>query len=281
MNTQVIEETRQLLTRRAPSVLTEYAHHNTSDKYNHFSTWGLIQTMLNEGFKVTKANEQCARSIDRKGFQKHEIRLRHTSTEAKSIGDSLLEIILTNSHDGKSSYTLQAGLFRLICSNGLTVSESTFEPIRIRHVGATMSDVIDASFKVIEELPRLQDSVKQFQSITLTDSERLAFGKAALQLKYDADENTGVLLSPVTENRIIQPRRYEDQKSDLWSTFNVVQENLIKGGQRGLMPVILENGRISRRRATVREVKGIDQNNKLNKALWSLAEEMKKIKSVA
>jgi hypothetical protein len=64
-------------------------------------------------------------------------------------------------------------------------------------------------------------------------------------------------------------RRYDDQKNDLWTTYNRVQENVIKGGIR----------QVNRRKS--RGVNGIDENLRLNKALWTLAEQMKQLKEAA
>ena len=51
-------------------------------------------------------------------------------------------------------------------------------------------------------------------------------------------------------------RRPEDNSLDLWTTFNRVQENVMRGGQEGVRRAV--NG--SRRRTTVRPVNGIDSN---------------------
>jgi len=55
-------------------------------------------------------------------------------------------------------------------------------------------------------------------------------------------------------------------QSFLWHTYNMVQENLMKGRVRQT------NLRSSR------PIKSIDKNVKVNRALWELAEGMKKIK---
>jgi hypothetical protein len=57
----------------------------------------------------------------------------------------------------------------------------------------------------------------------------------------------------------------------------VIQENVIRGGQRG--QVVATNG--ARRRASVREVAGIDQGRALNRALWVLTERMAELRSKA
>jgi Domain of unknown function (DUF932) len=67
---------------------------------------------------------------------------------------------------------------------------------------------------------------------------------------------------------LLDPRRLGDGAKDLWTTLNTVQENLIRGGQRDY----------SRRRPDgrwmpeSRGIKGIDEDLKLNKALWQMAE---------
>ena len=62
----------------------------------------------------------------------------------------------------------------------------------------------------------------------------------------------------------------------LWQTFNVIQENLIRGGLDGRRQTA--DGRI--RRSRTRPINGIDQNVGLNRALWTLAEGMQRLKGV-
>ena len=83
-------------------------------------------------------------------------------------------------------------------------------------------------------------------------------------MKYDENE------APITANQLLSTRRIADRNPDLWSNFNRVQENIIRGGLRGRTA----NGN----RTTTREVKSIDNNVKLNKALWILADGMRQLK---
>ncbi|MNR39035.1 hypothetical protein D3C85_1571990 [compost metagenome] len=106
------------------------------------------------------------------------------------------------------------------------------------------------------------------RAIELKPEEAQVFASAALELKYDA---SAAKPAPITETQILAPRRYEDARTDLWSTFNVAQENLMRGGLIG------RNATGQRRRT--REVQGIDQGVKLNRALWMLAEGMRKLKA--
>jgi hypothetical protein len=68
----------------------------------------------------------------------------------------------------------------------------------------------------------------------------------------------------VTESQILSPRRWQDESNDLWTTYQRVQENLIKGGLSGRN---VKGGRMH-----TRAVRGIDGDVKLNRALWVMAE---------
>jgi hypothetical protein len=146
------------------------------------------------------------------------------------------------------------------------VSGDTLSDIRIRHKGNIVDNVIDGAFRVLEEFEQIGGQMDGMKALTLSQGEQSAFARAALALKFD----TELAPAPVTESQVLRPRRMEDGAGDLWTTFNRVQENLVKGGLRGRSAT----GQVR----TTREVKGIDQNIKLNRALWVLAEEMRKIK---
>ena len=63
--------------------------------------------------------------------------------------------------------------------------------------------------------------------------------------------------------RILVPRRPEDVGNDLWSTFNVLQENLLQGGILRRSP--------SNRLTRTRRITAIGEDVRLNSALWEMA----------
>lgn len=85
------------------------------------------------------------------------------------------------------------------------------------------------------------------RSISLDAGEAAAFGRAALSLKYEPDP---IKPAPITETQLLAPRRSADTGADLWSTFNRLQENIIRGGLRARTA--------TGRRTTTREVQDID-----------------------
>ncbi|MBP3163228.1 DUF945 domain-containing protein, partial [Klebsiella pneumoniae] len=195
------------------------------------------------------------------GHTKHMVRLRR---EGANKGTEVPEIILLNSHDGSSSYQMIPGMFRFVCTNGL-VCGTSFGEIRVPHKGDIVGRVIEGAYEVLGIFDKITEGVDVMKSITLTKEEQRLFGQAALTYRYE-DENK----SPVSIEQIIHPRRYEDKKYDIWTTYQRVQENLIKGG----LPGRTEKGK----RTTTRPVKAIDGDVKLNKALWLIAEKFRTLK---
>jgi len=256
-----------MLMRMAPSIFALEPYHKMSDKYGFVPTIDVIEAMRSEGYQPFRAFEARTRIDDKHGYVKHLIRLRHADA-APMKGDLFPEIILVNSHDGASAYQMHAGLFRLVCSNGMIVADSTFEKVSIRHSGSVLEEAMRAAFAIGGEVPRIQDQVEQFQAITLTPNEQGIFAEAALSLRYPE-------APPINPVQLLNSRRYEDKDLSLFTTLNKVQENIVKGGIHGQ-----SQGR-TRRRMTTRAITGVDQDVKLNKALWLMAERMAELKQAA
>jgi hypothetical protein len=249
----------------APSVFASQAWDGVSSKYTFLPTSVIVERMRDNGWLPVAVTEQAVRLQERNGFQKHVIRFQRAD-QLGQILEYRPEVCLVNSHDRSSAYQLHAGLFRFVCSNGLIVADSTFEHISIRHAGFNPDKVIDASFRVLDHIPQLTENVESFRARRLTLEEQRAFAESAIVLKYDELEK-----APVGPEKLLQARRYEDQGNDLWNTFNRCQENLIRGGVKDYSRR-KDNGK---RHPRTRPVTGIDENVRLNKALWHLAEALK------
>ena len=70
--------------------------------------------------------------------------------------------------------------------------------------------------------------------------------------------------------------RADDRANDLWTTLNVIQENVMRGGLSARASASMDqHGRWRRGRVvTTRAVNNIDQGVKLNRALWVLGARM-------
>lgn len=248
----------------APSIFAKAAHQSRSERYTYIPTATVLTGLRKEGFQPFMVTQTQVRDDSKREFTKHMVRLRHANQINDAEAD---EVILLNSHDGTSSYQMLAGMFRFVCSNGLVCGE-TVDDVRVRHKGNIVENVIEGAFEVLAGFSRVRQSRDAMGAITLAPPEADAFARSALALKYEPDATRP---APLTETQILAPRRVEDDRADLWTTFNRVQENLVRGG----IPSRTRNGR----RVNTREMQGIDQTVKLNRALWMLAEEMQRLKA--
>jgi hypothetical protein len=257
----------------APSAFAEEKHESRSARYTYIPTSAVIEGLMDEGFQPFKAVQGRSRIEGKGDFTKHMIRFRHASS-INIVDESVPEVVLINSHDGTSAYKLIAGIFRIVCSNGLVVAESTVGSLSVPHKGDIVSQVIEGSFEIIDNSRKALTATRQWQNLQLTSGEQNAFAEAAHELRFADAE--GKVETPITPAQLLAPRRSADSGNDLWRTFNRVQENTIRGG-------ITAWGRDANsrmRRTTTREVKGIDQDVKLNRALWILTEKMAELKGV-
>lgn len=248
--------THDELFRTVPSIFSETKHDSRSDRYTYIPTITLLDNLKREGFQPFFACQTRVRDLTKRDHTKHMLRLRR---EGQITGNQVPEIILLNSHDGSSSYQMLPGLFRAVCQNGLICGE-TFGEVRVPHKGDVVERVIEGAYEVLGIFERVDEKREEMQQLILPPPAQQALAKAALTYRY-GDEH-----QPISELQILSPRRWQDESPDLWTTYQRIQENLIKGGLRGRNA----QGRNQQTRA----VRGIDGDVKLNRALWVMAETM-------
>lgn len=267
----------------APSSMAIAPHESRSDRYTYIPTREVIVGMQDAGFSPYSATQSRTRDESRKDFTKHMIRFRRMADMSRQaiVGELVPEIVMVNAHDGTAAYNLMAGIWRFVCGNGMMVSDSMLASVHIQHKGDIVGQVIEGSLAIASHSDKALDTIKTWQNLQLTQGEQSAFAESAHILRFADAE--GKVNTPITAAQLLQVRRMEDSGKDLWRTFNRVQENVIKGGlsARTQASVDAQGRRIAPRRVSTREVKGIDQDVKLNRSLWHLAERMAELKSAA
>ncbi|MCX6643581.1 MAG: DUF932 domain-containing protein, partial [Candidatus Bathyarchaeota archaeon] len=103
-----------------------------SDKFTHIPTFKVIEDMAKLGWNVVDAKQVKARKEETRGFQKHLVVFRNNDVVINGAdGDTVFpQILLTNSNDGKNAFTFTAGLFRMVCENGLVISTEQFNDVK-------------------------------------------------------------------------------------------------------------------------------------------------------
>ena len=246
--------------RAAPSIFAQAKHRSRSDRYTHVPTIEVLRELGREGFEPFMVAQNRSRTASKTEFTKHLIRMRHTGRNV--AGDEVNEIVLINSHDGASPYSMLAGVFRFACRNGLVVG-STNHGVRIVHKGDILREVIESALRVLQGFGAIDEAIAGMKAMALDDGDQHAFARAARDVRY-GDRTSWDPPAPATPEMLLEPRRGEDAGDSLWLTFQRVQENLVRGGQSGR--------RASGRRMQTRGVASIDRSVELNRRLWALAE---------
>lgn len=242
---------------KAPSIFTATPAENVSDHYVHIPTNRVIEDMNLLGWNVVDVKEVKARKGI--GTQKHLVVFR--SNEIAIIGedgdDVFPQILLTNSHDGKNCFSFSAGLFRMICENGLVISTQVFENVKIRHMGYTFEELEERIKEMVSRLPLTVETLNRMKEVQMEEKQIIEFAEKAINVRF------GERKIKVNMEDFIVPVRIEDTKKDLWTVFNLVQEKLVSGD----FDYLSEKAKLRK----ARPIKNFIQDQKLNIELFDLA----------
>lgn len=245
--------TIQDLKSSVPAVFAKSASPTVSNKYQFASTESLLEKFMDTGWEI-----HSAKQVGQSKFAPHQIRL--VNGQMPKVGDSIVQAIVSNSHNATRKLSVSAGLYRLCCSNGLVVPVSVAESFSVMHMGIDFEEVRKITENFIQLVPKISASVGVMRSREMSNKERSEFAINAAGLRWKA----GQVPANMSVESLLQPMRQEDESNDLWTTFNVLQEKVIRGG------VSYQLG--SGRRSQMRSITNIDKNTHLNKKLWEMAE---------
>ena len=270
----------------APSIFSTKPSPEVSKKYSHIPTDKLIDDMELLGWRPIDAKEVKARQKSTMGFQKHLVVFRNPDIVINQMPNNIVEsstsptgyrktdgtfakknpidtvfpqILLTNSHDGKNAFTFTAGLFRMICENGLVISTNEFEKVSIRHMGYDFDELQKQVTEMVEQLPLTVESMNKMIETTMDQNSIVKFAKDMLAVRFPEDELRRITIDM---DDFITPVRNEDKGDDLWSVFNVIQEKIIEGDFEYT---------VGTKHRKARQIKNFKQDMDLNSKMFDVA----------
>ena len=255
--------TNQELEKLAPSLFTAEPCFEASDKYHFISTISVVDEIRSYGWYPVSASESSVRDEAKEGFQQHCVRFRQLD-DFLNPGQNVLELLLFNSHDRSKKFSISAGIYRFVCANGLVVADSVFESYDIKHIGDKENEVKNAGDNIVKAKEKIMDKITLFENTMLNESEKESFARASIPLRFEKHLQ-------VNYKDLLEPNRISDDKNDLYTVFNTIQEHLIRGNLNGI-------NKITGRRFTSKEKKSLSTDAQINKSLWQMAENIAKIK---
>ena len=254
--------TKDAIREIAPSVFTEKADSSSTSKhYVHIPTEKVIDDMASMGWGVVDAKQVRARK--NQGYQKHMVVFGNDdiTIEGKD-GDTVMpRILMTNSHDGKNSFQFQAGLYRLVCSNGLVIADAEFANMKIRHMGYDLNELKNVISEIVEKLPLTVECMNKLKAKQLSDEEKMDFAEKALRTRLPESQLSTFTFDNIQD--LLKPTRVEDTGNDVWSVYNVIQEKIIHG--------MFETYGVGGKVRKARKIKNFSQDAKVNQDLYQLA----------
>jgi hypothetical protein len=228
-----------------------------TDKYMFLDSRKVIDDMADLGYQLADARFPKARTKDGH-YGIHELDFRRPQDIAKNTHEAP-RVLFFNSYDGSKKAQFLAGIIRFACSNGLVIGDS-IEQRKFVHLG----DYADEILAQIKNMAAVHDEVftriDRFREIELDPGVYLQMAEEAAALRFP-DAELAPIINP---NDLLQVRRVEDRSPDLFTRFNVIQENILKGG----VPTINQKGQ-SRLSSPVGN---IEKSTSLNRQLWDLME---------
>ena len=237
-----------------------------SKHYSFVPTSNVINDLRSMGWEVVDAKQVKARKKSTRGYQKHMVTFEHPDYKVNGA-EEYPQLLLTNSHDGGNAFTLSAGIFRLVCSNGLVIKTEDYGSARLVHKGYSFEAVQKLVNTFVETIDETLTRITAMKQVELDKAQQIEFAKKAALLRFTAksynEDNIGDI---VDLDDLLNVERKEDAGNGLWEVFNRVQESLINGKYTYL-------GTKDKPRKA-RPIKNFKQNIEVNKKLSELAFEL-------
>ena len=243
-----------------------------SDKYVQATTIDVVRDMAKLGWYPVVA-KQCRGKKGSKGirsfhmisFQNPDVKIMKNETEIEAYP----RIILTNSHDGFSSFKFMCGLYRLVCSNGLVIADEEFANMSIRHINYNFEELRKMVVTTMENLPEQISVLNKIQKTNLTEEEKTNFAVSAIKLRKGYNEDDNVEINQETIDEVLTPVREEDKGDNLWNIYNIIQERILKGN--------FMYGERNKKVRKVRAITSVVKDIQINRDLFNLANSYVKI----
>lgn len=255
----------------APAAIVDHkSPAGLSDRYSFVSTVELLEAFNKLGWSPAYARQNGSGQ-----FSRHMIRLTNPDLGYMDLESDKVkpQIILDNSHNGISPAQIHMGLFRLVCTNGLVVAmPGMYNAVKLRHVGIDMNELKQLMEVVANQYNVIGNHISDMQNVKLNQDQREEFVVKAIAarepmvfIKDDGTIDMKKATTLIKPAQILDPLRGEDKREDLWTTFNIVQERLVKGE--------FDRQTVNGRRTTPRTINSATRNINFNKMLWTIAEE--------
>lgn len=233
-----------------------------SDKYIMVNSMKIVDEFEKFNYFPVFAsqNGHPAKATDTHLYQSHIIRFRHKDFMDIGLQEVAPEIVFANSHNGRIKAQVYAGLYRMVCSNGLVVTTEEFGKISQKHIGIEASDIEKVIFDFAKRTDNTMGLVSKYSKTELSEYTQRDFARTVKNQVFGKDSN-------LDSNDLLRPRRDDDWSKDLFTTYNVIQENITKGGLKY---------RSAKKITATKGIQNIERTIDVNTFLWNTMDDLYK-----
>ena len=235
----------------------------TSDRYRPIKTIDVVNRFKEHGMTVSDMQESRTRDYNKIDKVRHFVRM--TIDEQQGIRR---EVVIMNSSDSTTSLRLHAGFTRMVCLNGCVFSDDMIPAEKIKHTHHTpfarIDSFVERLMKSLDEEQRIRETMMN-KRLSAYDIERFAYSAIATK-----EKDMSIILDPMA---VAQIRRPEDQGKDLFTVYQRIQENIIKGGSYKKLSQYTdsETGEITEKYSVAKLISNHSRAIDINKNLHTLA----------
>ena len=241
----------------------EVANLGLSHHYSFVPTMNVVRDLQTMGWDCVDAKQVKARKKSTNGYQKHMLTFEHPKYKVEGV-EEYPQLLLTNSHDGGNAFQLSAGIFRLVCSNGLVIKTEDYGTQRLIHKGYSFEAVQEMVEGFIATIDETMTRITAMKRTQLDKDQMVEFAKQAALLRFTSKSyNEENIDKVVYIDELLDATRKEDNGNAVWEVFNRVQERLVGGNYH------YKGTKDKPRKA--RPIKNFQQSFEVNKKLSELA----------
>ena len=241
----------------------EVANLGLSHHYSFVPTMNVVRDLQTMGWDCVDAKQVKARKKSTNGYQKHMLTFEHPKYKVEGV-EEYPQLLLTNSHDGGNAFQLSAGIFRLVCSNGLVIKTEDYGTQRLIHKGYSFEAVQEMVEGFIATIDETMTRITAMKRTQLDKDQMTEFAKQAALLRFTSKSyNEDNIDKVVYIDELLDATRKEDDGNAVWEVFNRVQERLVGGNYHYM-------GTKDKPRKA-RPIKNFQQSFEVNKKLSELA----------
>lgn len=256
---------RAFLAKHFPAIMAERPM-GMSEGYQFMPSHKIAEILIDRfNLGLVGVSQQFSRQRDPRG-QEHVMRFRlPKSMDLVRVGDSKPELVIMNSHNGRSTLRAYAGVFRLVCSNGMVVADRSFGKINLRHFGTENN--FDAFSKVLDGMAanfrQIDDRMHSLDDTMMTPGQQVGLARAMMAARgVPAWVEPDMVLK--ARRQIEQP--LADGTRSIWKTYNVLQESLAEARD-------VHFERAGSRSRSLRSLTGARSQVLVNERMWQAMEE--------